>query len=162
MVRFSSTPKMRAAFRRIRKLTLDSRASGPCAVSDVTVRGVTYPYFCNAVGTLGEWYAQARTKHGDLEFIFYTGKPGGLEKERSLTYAETLDESDAVRRALYLKFGVRHGDRVGILMSNIPEFATCFMGVTEMGAVAVALNAFWGGEEIEYVGYVYFYVLMGV
>jgi long-chain acyl-CoA synthetase len=49
-----------------------------------------------------------------------------------------------------LAAGVKPGDRVGIAMRNYPEWVFAFMGATSMGAVAVALNAWWSSDELRY------------
>jgi long-chain acyl-CoA synthetase len=46
--------------------------------------------------------------------------------------------------------GVAPGDRVGIAMRNYPEWLWSFMGITTHGAIAVALNSWWTGEEMQY------------
>jgi len=48
------------------------------------------------------------------------------------------------------EYGVAKGDRVAISMRNFPEWITTFMAVTSIGAVAVAMNALWQSEEMEY------------
>ncbi|PAX09290.1 class I adenylate-forming enzyme family protein [Sphingomonas lenta] len=46
--------------------------------------------------------------------------------------------------------GVGKGDRVAIAMRNLPEWIAAFFGVTALGAIAVPLNAWWTGPELEY------------
>jgi long-chain acyl-CoA synthetase len=109
--------------------------------------GSLVKYFKNAPQTLGEWYALSK-KHHDKEFLVYI--PGTQGKETRWTYAETMSRVEECRHSLVDRFGVKKGDRVAILMSNIPEFCVAFMAITQLGAIAVTLNAFWEGEEIEY------------
>jgi acyl-CoA synthetase (AMP-forming)/AMP-acid ligase II len=46
--------------------------------------------------------------------------------------------------------GVGKGDRVAIAMRNLPEFVVAFFAITSLGAIAVPLNAWWTGSELEY------------
>ncbi len=48
------------------------------------------------------------------------------------------------------RYGVQHGDRVGIAMRNYPEWIIAFQAITSIGAVAVAFNAWWTTDELEY------------
>jgi long-chain acyl-CoA synthetase len=47
-------------------------------------------------------------------------------------------------------WGVRKGDRIAIAMRNYPEWSIAFWATAAAGAVAVPLNAWWKGEELEY------------
>src|SRR5438477_12132300 len=42
------------------------------------------------------------------------------------------------------------GDRVAIVMRNLPEWPAAFFGALIAGAVATPLNAWWTGAELEY------------
>ena len=46
--------------------------------------------------------------------------------------------------------GIRPGDRVAIVMRNLPEFPAVFFAIVSIGAIAVPLNAWWTGEELAY------------
>ena len=47
-------------------------------------------------------------------------------------------------------FGVEQGDRVAIIMRNLPEWIMAFWAATLAGAIVVPLNAWWSGEELRY------------
>ena len=57
---------------------------------------------------------------------------------------------DATASLLVERYGVAPGDRVAIGMRNYPEWVTTFAAVTSIGAVAVALNAWWTADELAY------------
>jgi long-chain acyl-CoA synthetase len=57
---------------------------------------------------------------------------------------------DAIAHLLVHRYGVARGDRVAIDMRNHPEWIEAFAAITSIGAVAVSLNAWWTGPEIEY------------
>ena len=48
------------------------------------------------------------------------------------------------------KLGIGKGDRVAIAMTNLPEWPVAFFAATALGAIAVPLNAWWTGAELEY------------
>ena len=51
---------------------------------------------------------------------------------------------------LFTERGIRQGDRVAIGMRNYPEWAQAFWACQAIGAVAVTLNAWWTGDELQY------------
>ena len=53
-------------------------------------------------------------------------------------------------RAFDEKLGVKKGDRVAILASNCPEWIVSFWAAICLGAVPVALNGWWAGDEIRF------------
>lgn len=48
------------------------------------------------------------------------------------------------------RLGIVKGDRVAIAMANLPEWPVAFFAATALGAIAVPLNAWWTGPELEY------------
>ena len=49
-----------------------------------------------------------------------------------------------------VRLGVTKGDRVALAMRNLPEWPVAFFAITAIGAIAVPLNAWWTGAELEY------------
>jgi long-chain acyl-CoA synthetase len=80
--------------------------------------------------------------HGDATFVVY-------EDERT-TFAEHYRIACTLSHRLRDTFGVAQGDRVAIIMRNLPEWIMAFWGATLAGAVVVPLNAWWSGEELHY------------
>ena len=113
---------------------------GAYELVEETIRGVPLPVFRHAPLHLRELY-QGALEHASDTFYVY-------EDER-YTFAEAWRNAERVMAALYW-LGVRPGDRVGIAMRNYPEWVFAFMGITSMGAVAVAMNAWWTGAEMLY------------
>ena len=83
--------------------------------------------------------ATARPEHPALVF-----------HDRAMTYRELDDLVDRTAAALHER-GVAKGDRVAILLGNIPEFVHVLHGVMRLGAVAVPLNLMLTPEELGYV-----------
>jgi long-chain acyl-CoA synthetase len=79
--------------------------------------------------------------HGDKPFLIYG--------DETLTFREHFDRVAALAHHLRAA-GVGHGDRVAIGMRNYPEWMISFWAVQAIGAVVVALNAWWTGPEIAY------------
>jgi acyl-CoA synthetase (AMP-forming)/AMP-acid ligase II len=49
-----------------------------------------------------------------------------------------------------VKLGIEKGDRVAIAMVNLPEWPVAFFAAACVGAIAVPLNAWWTGAELEF------------
>src|SRR5262249_47229358 len=79
--------------------------------------------------------------HGDKTFLIYG--------EETLSFAEHFAKVAALARFLS-QSGVGKGDRIAIGMRNYPEWMIAFWAAQALGAVAVALNAWWTGPEIAY------------
>ena len=70
--------------------------------------------------------------------------------ERRISYGQLARLTWGVARGLRDEHGLRHGDRVGILAMNSPEWLLGLFGATSLGAIGVGLNGWWAPEEIEY------------
>ena len=68
--------------------------------------------------------------------------------KQHLTFAEVAEQARRVATML-VKYGVRPGDRVGILLPNMPEYISAINGVWMAGAIAVALSPLSVPSEIE-------------
>ena len=79
----------------------------------------------------------------------YTDKPAIRLDDDVLTYA-ALDEASARLAQLLRARGVAPGDRVGIMLPNVPEFAVVYYGVLRVGGAAVPMNPLLREREVEY------------
>jgi long-chain acyl-CoA synthetase len=64
-----------------------------------------------------------------------------------LTYAE-LDEASARMASVLRLRGLRAGDRVGIVLPNVPHFAVVYYGVLRAGGVVVPMNVLLKQREV--------------
>ena len=80
--------------------------------------------------------------HGDATFLVY-------EDERT-TFAEHYRIACTLAHRLRSTFGIEQGDRVAIIMRNLPEWVMAFWAAAIAGAIVVPLNAWWSGEELRY------------
>jgi len=69
--------------------------------------------------------------------------------ETELTYAE-LDERSARLATLLRERGLRPGDRVGVMLPNVPEFTIGDYGVLRAGCVVVPMNVLLKRREIAF------------
>jgi long-chain acyl-CoA synthetase len=68
-------------------------------------------------------------------------------EDTALSYG-TLDDTTARMAGLLRRKGVRAGDRVGIMLPNVPQFAIVYYGALRAGAVIVPLNVLLKGREV--------------
>ncbi|MEU3610630.1 AMP-binding protein, partial [Streptomyces sp. NPDC035033] len=69
--------------------------------------------------------------------------------ERVISYAE-LDEHSARAAALLRSEGVEPGDRVALMLPNVPEFVVLYYGILRAGAVVVPMNPLLKTRETEF------------
>jgi fatty-acyl-CoA synthase len=101
-------------------------------------------------GLLGEWtdktladlFDQAVTKYGREEAMVFN--------EKRITYHEMGRRVTDFAKGL-LKLGVKKGDKVGIWLSNRPEWAIAEFAVAKVGAVMVPLSTRFRAFDIEYI-----------
>ena len=79
----------------------------------------------------------------------YPGRPALLIDGAVVDYA-ALEEAAARVARLLLDRGLEPGDRVGVLLPNVPEFAFVYYGVLRAGGVVVPMNVLLKQREIEY------------
>jgi long-chain acyl-CoA synthetase len=61
-----------------------------------------------------------------------------------------LDAASARVAALLRAKGVEPGDRVGVMLPNIPYFGACYYGILRAGAVVVPMNVLLKGREVAF------------
>jgi long-chain acyl-CoA synthetase len=69
--------------------------------------------------------------------------------EIELTYGE-LDDRSARLATLLEEKGVERGDRVGVMLPNVPEFPVAYYGVLRAGAIVVPMNVLLKQREIAF------------
>lgn len=114
----------------------------PFEIADAEVLGQQTKIFVNLPPTLRALFAMIRERPADDVFIVF-------EDER-WTNADVLASIDQIATVLVERYGVAKGDRVAIDMRNFPEWITAFGAAASIGAIAVSVNAWWTGPEIEF------------
>jgi long-chain acyl-CoA synthetase len=69
---------------------------------------------------------------------------------RTLTYADTDRLSRDFAAYLQGRLGVKKGDRIAVMLPNIPAFALAMLGVVRAGAVQVNVNPLYTPRELEH------------
>ena len=95
--------------------------------------------FKNAPQTLRDLFEDARS---DETFLVF--------REERYTFDETQRRVARIANTLISQYGIAKGDRVAISMRNYPEWIMAFNAITSIGAIAVAMNALWQSDEMEF------------
>ena len=95
--------------------------------------------------TIGGYLREVAARYGDREALVL--RKG--EHRLSWSYNELLSHSVEVAKAL-VAVGVGKDSRVGILMTNRPEFLASLFGIALAGGVPVPLSTFSTAPELDY------------
>jgi long-chain acyl-CoA synthetase len=77
-------------------------------------------------------------------------KPALIFEDQPISYAELDLRIEHAANGLALS-EVAHGDRVAILLPNIPEFVVAYYAVLRCGGIVVPINVLYRAEEIAYI-----------
>ncbi|MDH2348156.1 class I adenylate-forming enzyme family protein [Bradyrhizobium sp. SSUT77] len=116
---------------------------------------------------LQELVANVMRKIETLESAYETITVGELVSSQARTHGSTvaIDVFDRGQRATYSEmdqlsnkyahalraFGVRKGDRIGVILPNRIEFPILWFAIAKIGAVMVPINTRYTPREVEYV-----------
>jgi len=76
-------------------------------------------------------------------------KPCTIYRDQTITYREMQTITDALARGL-VNLGIVVGDRVAVILPNIPQFILAFYAILKAGGVVVAINPQYKRLELEY------------
>ena len=113
----------------------------PLEIETKTIRGEELRVYKGGPQTLRDIFDLSRT-HGDLEFIVY-------ENER-ISYRAHANAAAKLAAILRDTYGVQKGDRIALVMRNLPEWPVVFWAGIILGAMVCPLNAWWTADELEY------------
>src|SRR6476660_6774427 len=80
----------------------------------------------------------------------FADKPAIRCFDQTLTYADTDRLSRNFAAFLQSKLGVAKGDRIVVMLPNIPAFAVAMLGIVRAGAVQVNVNPLYTPRELEH------------
>jgi len=80
----------------------------------------------------------------------YADKPAFRCFGQTLTYAETDRLSRNFAAYLQGKLGVKKGDRIAVMLPNIPAFPLAMIGIVRAGGVQVNVNPLYTPRELEH------------
>ena len=92
--------------------------------------------------TIGELVGDAAQRFADREFLRFPGA--------SLSFAGAHAASSRLAHVL-IAHGVRPGDRVAIMMGNVPDWPLSWFAIGKAGAVAVPVNARYREADLGFV-----------
>jgi long-chain acyl-CoA synthetase len=110
-------------------------------MEEVEVLGATVRTWRNAPATLRAILEMSRG-HGERVFITY--------EDTQLTFSDHYRHVAHLAMILQNRYGVVKGDRVVIIMRNLPEWSIAFWAAAAVGAVVVPLSGWWTAPELEY------------
>ncbi len=112
----------------------------PLEIEEKVIRGVSMKVWKHAPPSLRA-VVEAGRAHGERIFLVY-------EDER-VSFEAFYRAVSAFARELQAQ-GVTKGDRVAVIMRNLPEWVVAFYAAASLGAIVTPLNAWWTGPELEY------------
>lgn len=107
-----------------------------------TINGVPTRFFKNIPKTLPEYYRIYCDEFAERDFLVWY--------DDRLTFSQVYRKASVVAHVLKNQFNVKKRDRVAIACRNFPEWVFALMGITSIGAIAVAINSWWQSEELAY------------
>ena len=112
----------------------------PFEIDTLNIRGVPTRTWKNAPPTLRDVLLAGR-QHGERTFLVHADERVSFEAftRAALALSQRLAAD-----------GVVKGDRVAIVMRNLPEWPVAFFAAALLGAIVTPLNAWWTGGELEY------------
>ena len=118
-----------------------NQPGGQFEVEEREIRGVEIKTWKNAPPTLRE--------------VFEVNRPFGPRTYHRATTTSASPSRRIARRSRklakrFVADGVKKGDRVAIIMRNLPEWSVAFWAAVLIGAIVTPLNAWWTGPELEY------------
>jgi long-chain acyl-CoA synthetase len=112
----------------------------PGEMEEIDIRGVNTRVWKNCPPTLRDTLQLGRA-HGEKIFMVHEDERVSFEAfYRAVTvFAAELEAA-----------GVKKGDRIALVMRNLPEWPVAFYAGLTLGAIMTPLNAWWTGQELEY------------
>ncbi|WP_374470088.1 class I adenylate-forming enzyme family protein [Phenylobacterium sp.] len=117
-----------------------TQPGSPLEAEEKVIRGIKTKVWKNLPPSLRS-VVEASRAHGEKVFLVY-------EDER-VTFEAFYRAVSAFARELQAH-GVQKGDRVAVIMRNLPEWVVSFYAAASIGAIVTPLNAWWTGPELEY------------
>ena len=113
---------------------------GDYEITRIEHDGYNGPAFKKVWPSLRHLYDHAAA-YGDRPFLVFG--------EERYSFGEFFGEVKKLAHLLHTRFGIGPGDRVAIIMQNNPQWLSSFAAVTGLGAIAVAVNSWGRGEELQ-------------
>ena len=79
----------------------------------------------------------------------FAQRPALIRENQRISYNQLNSSINAVAHLLK-QTGITKGDKVALMLPNIPEFVYCYFAAVKLGAVVVPLNTFSTSHELSY------------
>ena len=112
----------------------------PCEMEEIIIRGIPTRVWKHLPPALRDIVTVGRA-HG--EKIFLVNEDERVSFEAFHRAVATMAQDMAAR-------GIVKGDRIALVMRNLPEWPVAFYAGLSLGAILTPLNAWWTGSELEY------------
>ncbi|MFZ4850900.1 MAG: AMP-binding protein, partial [Caldilinea sp.] len=93
------------------------------------------------------WNLAAYVEQGHRQF---PDRPALLFEHEIFTYRQ-LDELCSRSANMLAAIGVRRGDRVAVVLPNVPAFLAAYFGALKLGALIVTVNTALKTDEVAFV-----------
>ncbi len=80
----------------------------------------------------------------------YSDRVALIFERRRINYRKLTEAVSRLATGL-LNLGIKPGEKIGILLSNSPEYVFSYFGILKTGAVTLPLNSFLKTEELRYI-----------
>lgn len=70
--------------------------------------------------------------------------------QTSLTYRELQQRVNELAQSLMQQYDLRKGDRVALMLPNVPELVVSLFAIAQIGCISVLMNPAYNVDEIEY------------
>ena len=117
-----------------------TRPGAPFEIEETVIRGVRTRTWKTAPPTLRDVFLEG-LRFREREFLVYEDDRATVDAFAKAT----------LRLAHHLQVdGVKKGDRIAVIMRNLPEWPVAFFAGQLLGAIVTPLNAWWTGPELAY------------
>jgi len=115
---------------------------GPFELVEEEVLGVRHEVFARRLPHLRALLVEGAARFGDHPYLAHA--------DRTVSFVEAAQLVANTAAALRDEHGIGRGDRVAIAAANLYEHVIVAWSVIVLGAVAIELNGWWTGPELEY------------
>jgi len=89
-------------------------------------------------------------QHLERACLCFPDKPALIFEQTTYSYAELNQIANRVANGL-AQLGITKGERVALLLPNIPQFIFAYLGIIKLGAIAVSLNTQLQSAEVSFI-----------
>ncbi|MDB5432794.1 MAG: long-chain-fatty-acid--CoA ligase [Caulobacter sp.] len=112
----------------------------PCEMEEIIIRGIPTRVWKHLPPALRDIVTVGRA-HGEKIFL--------VNEDERVSF-EGFHRAVANMAADMAARGIVKGDRIALVMRNLPEWPVAFYAGVSLGAIMTPLNAWWTGSELEY------------